>query len=99
MPTSSITSRKPADHPASAQRTPRRSWTRPRARATGGTTARKARTTYGDDQDMTNETTTAHGSNPEDPEDRQVALITTLIKIFATDRGDSPIEPAPRHPR
>ena len=99
MPTSSITSRKPADHPTAAQRTARRSWTRPRARVTAGTTGRNARTTYGDDQDMTKETTTAHGSNHEDPEDRHVALITALIKIFATDRGDSPIEPAPRHPR
>jgi hypothetical protein len=67
--------------------------------ATGRTTARNTRTTYGDDQDMTDETTTAHGPNPEDPEDRQVALITALIKIFGTDRGDSSIEPAPRHPR
>jgi len=65
----------------------------------GGTTARNTRTTDGDDQDLTDGTTTPHGSNPEDPEDRHLALITALIKSFATDRGDSPTEPAPRHPR
>jgi len=39
-----------------------------------------------------------HRANREDTEDRHLALITALIKILATDRGDSPTEPAPRHP-
>jgi hypothetical protein len=47
---------------------------------------------------MTDGTTTPHGSSREDPEDRHLALITALITIFATDCGDSPTEPAPRHP-
>jgi hypothetical protein len=66
---------------------------------TGGATARNARTTYRDDQGTTDQPTTAHGSNPADPEDRHLALITALIKIFATDRGDAPCgvpEPGPR---
>lgn len=66
---------------------------------TGGATARNAGTTYRDDQGMNDGTTTPHGSNPEHPDDPHLALITALIKIFAADRGDSPTEPAPRHPR
>jgi hypothetical protein len=47
---------------------------------------------------MTDETTTLHRPNPEDPEDRYLALNTALVKS-STDRGDSPTEPVPRHPR
>jgi len=72
---------------------------RDRARVTGGTTARNTRTTRRDDHDMTESSPPLHRANQEDPEDRHLALITALIKIFATGPGDSPTEPAPRHPR
>ena len=47
---------------------------------------------------MTDGTTTPHTSNLEEPEARHLALITALIKIFATDRGDTLAEPAPQRP-
>jgi hypothetical protein len=45
---------------------------------------------------MPDETTTPHGSNPED---RHLALITALLKIFAAGHGGSPAEPAPYYIR
>jgi hypothetical protein len=71
----------------------------PRSGRAGRHYCPKRRTTYGDDQDMTDETTTLHRPNPDDPEDRYLALNTALVKIFATDRGDSPTQPVPRHSR
>jgi len=35
---------------------------------------------------MTDETTTLHRPNPEDPEDRYLALNTALVKIFNRPR-------------
>jgi len=41
---------------------------------------------------------TPHGPNPEDPDDRHVALITALIKIFATRPRRLPHRAGPAAP-
>jgi hypothetical protein len=55
-----------------------------RARASPRVTARNTPTTRSDDMRMTDTPPPA----PENPEDQHLALITALMKIFATGRND-----------
>jgi len=48
---------------------------------------------------MTDGTATPKATNREDTDDRHLALITALLKIFAADHADSPTKPAPQHRR
>jgi len=68
-----------AAHPPDQPPPPRRSEAEPH-----WVTARNAPTTRSDDMCMTDTPPPA----PENPEDQQLALITALMKIFATGRND-----------